>query len=272
VDDFLTLEDFAYGAKQVFSADRWCLVGEAGFFADPFYSPGSDFIGYSNLFTGDLAARDLDGEDIRERAEYWNAFYMRAFESALNRTRDLYPIFGNPPVMIPKLTWDGVLNHSGLVLLMLKNKVTDLEYMQRVRDEIEGLFSLNIRMQQVFRDWHELEQRPWEGPPPTGAPFRPLLENFQAIVERYDDDELHARLRRQVQAMEGMAVGFFWRAAQALPEQPDFERPINPYAVSLDPAAWDRDGLYESPGLTLAQAMELAPGMQMIWLEPAAVS
>ena len=44
------------------------LVGEAGAFADPFYSPGSDFIGYGNTFTTDLIARDLDGEDISERA------------------------------------------------------------------------------------------------------------------------------------------------------------------------------------------------------------
>ena len=33
------------------SAERWALVGEAGAFADPFYSPGSDFIGYGNTFT-----------------------------------------------------------------------------------------------------------------------------------------------------------------------------------------------------------------------------
>ena len=32
----------------VYSPDRWSLVGEAGAFADPFYSPGSDFIGYGN--------------------------------------------------------------------------------------------------------------------------------------------------------------------------------------------------------------------------------
>ena len=44
--------DFSYGCKQVYSgADRWCLVGEAGAFLDPFYSPGSDFIAMANTFT-----------------------------------------------------------------------------------------------------------------------------------------------------------------------------------------------------------------------------
>ena len=65
-------EDFAYGVEQAYSTDRWTLVGEAAAFADPFYSPGSDFIGYGNTFTTDLIARDLDGEDIGERADYYN--------------------------------------------------------------------------------------------------------------------------------------------------------------------------------------------------------
>ena len=51
IEDFLRVRDFAYGVKQAFSTDRWSLVGEAAAFADPFYSPGSDFIGYSNTFT-----------------------------------------------------------------------------------------------------------------------------------------------------------------------------------------------------------------------------
>lgn len=41
IEDFLKVEDFSYGCKQAFSgSDRWSLVGEAGPFLDPFYSPG----------------------------------------------------------------------------------------------------------------------------------------------------------------------------------------------------------------------------------------
>ena len=65
VEDFLKVQDFSYGAKQVFSGeDRWCLVGEAGAFLDPFYSPGSDFIAFANTFAADLVSRELDGEDV----------------------------------------------------------------------------------------------------------------------------------------------------------------------------------------------------------------
>ena len=48
VEDFLKVEDFSYGTKRSFYGDdRWCLVGEAGPFLDPFYSPGSDYIAMS---------------------------------------------------------------------------------------------------------------------------------------------------------------------------------------------------------------------------------
>jgi hypothetical protein len=69
IEDFLRVEDFAMGCSHQFSAERWCLVGEAGAFADPFYSPGSDYIAIGNTFATDLIARDLDGEDIGARAE-----------------------------------------------------------------------------------------------------------------------------------------------------------------------------------------------------------
>ena len=69
IEDFLRVEDFAYGVEQTYSTDRWSLVGEAGAFADPFYSPGSDMIGYGNVITGELIRRDLAGEDIAEAVD-----------------------------------------------------------------------------------------------------------------------------------------------------------------------------------------------------------
>ena len=52
-----------------------------------------------------------------------------------------------------------------------------------------------------------------------------------------------------------MAVAIFHHAAEAvLTEKPDPERPVNPYKVSMHPERWEEDGLYDEPGLTLAQA------------------
>jgi flavin-dependent dehydrogenase len=268
VEDFLTFEDFAYGVERVYSPERWSLIGEAGAFADPFYSPGSDLIGYGNSYTTDMIVHDLAGDDIEERVEFYNDFALKTFQNVLSRTDDLYPVFGNPLVMVPKLGWDAVLNHSANVLLFVKNKLADYEFLKSVRGDVERIYALNMRMQQLFRDWDKLERRDAEGPTGQAPPPRPLIEGLMAVVQQYDDNELRARLARQVSAAEAMAVGIFHRAAEALPTQPDRDRPINPYAVSLRPDDWEDDGLFEGDVLlTFDEANALVQGMEPFFID-----
>ena len=160
VEDFLRVEDFAYGVEQVFSTDRWCLVGEAGAFADPFYSPGSDFIGYGNTFTTDLITRDLDGEDIAERLEYYNDFYQRTFDYVLSKYEDQYPVFGHPAVMVPKLHWDAFIQPlRARCCSRSRTGSRTSSSCGAVDEDLERLYRLSMNMQKLFREWHELEQR-----------------------------------------------------------------------------------------------------------------
>jgi flavin-dependent dehydrogenase len=257
VEDFLRVQDFAYGVERVFSPERWALVGEAGAFADPFYSPGSDFIGYGNLFTGDLITRDLDGEDISERLEYYNDFYLRTFDYVLSKYDDQYLIFGNVWVAAHKLFWDAFFNHTGVVLMMVKDKIPDYEFMRSVDDELTRLYRLSMNMQELFKQWHELEQRPDENPIiRQGAGT--LVRGFVGLVRPMDDEELREEIREEIRVAEAWAVTLFAIACEALEERPDLDRPINPYAVSLRPERWEDDGLYEEPGIKVDDAREQA--------------
>ena len=56
--------------------ERWALTGEAGLFLDPFYSPGSDFIGISNTYITDLIARDRQGIGGRSGARVSAAVFL----------------------------------------------------------------------------------------------------------------------------------------------------------------------------------------------------
>ena len=80
----------------VLLADRWTLVGEAGGFLDALYSPGSDFIGFSNTFSCELIERELDGEDVTELAEFYNDFYLNLFNTTAHLYRDNYPAVRQP--------------------------------------------------------------------------------------------------------------------------------------------------------------------------------
>jgi flavin-dependent dehydrogenase len=267
IEDFLRVEDFAYGVERVFSPDRWCLVGEAGAFADPLYSPGSDFIGFSNIFTTDLITRDLDGEDIGALVERHNDFYLRTWAGAMSRTENLYPAFGNAWVTAAKIVWDGQLNHSGIVMLMVKDKLTDIEFMDSVEDDVLRLHRLNLNMQRLFREWNEIEQRPLTGPPSgINQLLREAITRLNADV---DDDGIRDALRTQVSIAEALAVALFYRAAEALDEPPPEDKPVNPYVVGLKPERWEAEGLFEGPGLTSREALEQIGGLEWLFGAPA---
>lgn len=46
--DFCVLRNYSHTSERVFSADRWACTGDAGVFADPMYSPGTDLIAFGN--------------------------------------------------------------------------------------------------------------------------------------------------------------------------------------------------------------------------------
>jgi flavin-dependent dehydrogenase len=264
VEDFLRVKDFAYGVKQAYSGDRWALVGEAAAFADPFYSPGSDFIGYGNSFTTDLVVRDLDGEDISARVEYFNDLYQRLFDHVISRYRDSYPIFGNPWVLTGLLTWDFYSNHVANVLIFVRNKLTDLDFMERADEPMRAMHELNINMHRLFREWNELEQRPM---PPMFPPSFPVqIQGLLGLVKEYpDDDSLLEELRNELRNSQAMAIAIFAHAARGLPEPPPRDRPIDAAKVSLDPSRWEADGLFAEDGMTIDEAHQVVVGIDSMW-------
>ncbi len=264
VEDFLRVKDFAYGVKQTYSTERWSLVGEAAAFADPFYSPGSDFIGYGNTFTADLVVRDLDGEGIEARVEYFNDMYQRLFAFVISRYRDSYPLFGNPWVLCGFLTWDFYANHIGYNLIFTQNRATDLEFMRRADEDLERLERLSINMHELVREWHEIERRPRA--PVMPPPFAVAIQGLLGLVKEYpDDDALLEALREHVRNSEAIAIAMFERGARALAESPPTDRAIDPYVVSLDPTRWEADGLFDGGGMTVEQARQIVEGIDGIW-------
>lgn len=102
-----SFSQIAYGTRRFFHADRWGLTGEAATAADPFYSPGSDFIALENDFLADLIERDFAGESaaaIAERADLYDRFMHFRHDSAMLLYRGLYSALGSFELM--RMKWD----------------------------------------------------------------------------------------------------------------------------------------------------------------------
>jgi len=158
VEDFLALRHYAHGCARVYSSDRWLLTGEAGAFTDPFYSPGSDFIGISNGYITDLITRERRGEDIAERLERFNTDYLRLFDAFLRVYTGQYPLMGNAQVMTAKAAWDNGCYWAITALLYFQRRLTEPDFMATIDTLMKRFFILHARMQAFLRTWDQRDK------------------------------------------------------------------------------------------------------------------
>ncbi|MRH88378.1 hypothetical protein GFY24_13140 [Nocardia sp. SYP-A9097] len=105
--DFLQVRNASYASEQIFSHQRWACVGEAGIFLDAFYSPGSDYIAYTNTITTRLIELDRKGRLTAEVAGTFNRLMLDdMWPNYLGMYHRNYSIFGSAPAMFTKVMWD----------------------------------------------------------------------------------------------------------------------------------------------------------------------
>jgi flavin-dependent dehydrogenase len=273
VEDFLKVSDFSYGCKQCFSGDgRWSLVGEAGAFLDPFYSPGSDFIAISNTLSTDLITRYLDGEDVTERAKAHDELYLSTYRVNLTQYEGQYEFWHNAMVMTVKICANNILYWGTECLLFFHDKYGDVEFMAEVRPDLERIWAITRRLEEMYREWNVLEAREWRRAIVPTQAFPGMYQRHIDMAGDFDDDTVKAKLASTADLMEAFAVLAFHRAAQNLGDAaPGEDEKINPYAVSLDPDRWEADGMLNGSGLSLAEARQTeAAGLQNLFLEAVA--
>jgi flavin-dependent dehydrogenase len=213
LEDFLALKHFAHSCTRVFSPARWALVGEAGVFTDPFYSPGSDFIAMGNDYVTDLIVRDAAGEDVAQRAESFNATYLRLFDAFIRLYDGQYRIMGNAQVMMAKVAWDNACYWAIPALLFFQRRLRQPEFIASIEPMMRRFFVLHARMQTFFREWDLADT----GTAYSGSGFSlfdlRILGEMQASLgdPPIDDEPLRARLEANFGLLEAMARA--WQAA-----------------------------------------------------------
>ena len=199
MQDFLALRKLSRGTKQVFSANRWALTGEAAAFLDPFYSPGSDFIAIGNTMIGKLIADDMAGRSLQHLAPTLQSVFLTLFQNNLLTYRDQYPLFGNPRIMALKFVWDYAVYWGFPALLFFNQKLTDVGFISSISKGIEEMREMNVRMQQFFRDWHQLDTSNDADPVFVNQNEIEVMTRMNAeLREKLDDVALKNRFQENV--------------------------------------------------------------------------
>jgi flavin-dependent dehydrogenase len=250
--DFRCMAQYALDCGQLFSENQWALVGEAGCFADPLYSPGSDFIAVGNCMTADLIGRHLRGEPLKATVEAFNFFYKNLFDGTMALYPGQYAGFGNGMVAGAKVAWDTYSYWGVSCLLFYQERLLDLDFLGRLQEPLQRLGDLNLTLQSLFKQWAEVEVRQ------PGARFtnqhelRTLYGWHCAMGESWTEDELVAMVEKNVVAIEQLAVAIFRKAARNFDGSLG-KRPLSPRALhQLDPRRWDRAALFDERYATTA--------------------
>jgi flavin-dependent dehydrogenase len=218
LQDFCFLRNFSYGCKQVFSADRWALTGEAGLFLDPFYSPGSDFIAIGNTYIADLIARDRAGEPFGGRAHVYQQLYFSFYESTLSLYTDQYAMFGDPEVLPVKVIWDYTYYWGVLCQLFFQRRLTDVANISRLSVELNHAKALNLAMQNFMRAWSRLSAKRNDAVMLDQASLPWFAELNRGLRDELDEEGFRARIRECVALLDALTREIVARATQQCPQ------------------------------------------------------
>lgn len=217
LQDFAFFRRFSYGCKQVFSAERWALAGEAGLFLDPFYSPGSDFIAIGNTYIADLIARDRKGLALEARARLYDQIYHSFYESTLALYTDQYALFGDPEVLPVKVIWDYTYYWGVLSQIFFQQRLTDLALLGRLRDELLHCQRLNFAMQDFLRAWSMVSRRRNSPVLLDHAALPWFAELNRSLTDRLDDRAFAKRLKDSTARLDLLATEIIERATHDHP-------------------------------------------------------
>ncbi len=131
--DYSAFTQLAFRTERFFGRERWACVGDAAAFADPFYSPGSDFIALENDFVVDLIRRDVQDDDYAAATEAFESFMQYRLDSTMVIYEGLYPTFGSYGLFRSKLFFDTGLYYNVLYDPYWQDKHRDLKW---IRSEV----------------------------------------------------------------------------------------------------------------------------------------
>ncbi|HVU68908.1 MAG TPA: tryptophan 7-halogenase [Ktedonobacteraceae bacterium] len=222
VQDFRVMKDYSYSCEQVFSGERWCLVGEAGVALDPLYSPGSDLIAIANGLTSDLICRYLDGEDVQGRALVHDKLFLSLASIWLSIYEQQYTLMDNAQIMVTKIIWDTAFYWGVFGLLYFHDTFRNIADSPRVASNLSRIALLSNRIQAFFREWHAIDQ------PEASDQFVDLYAPLDFMVKLHtgmdaglSPAELDAQFAANVQLFERLTGQIVSKVIEGYANQPE---------------------------------------------------
>ncbi|MEB8432438.1 NAD(P)/FAD-dependent oxidoreductase [Cocleimonas sp. KMM 6892] len=203
--DYVAIRDYSYDCKKYFSEDGWGLTGEAGVFADPFYSPGSDAIAMSNTFISSLISTQKEKNNISLESVVFNSLQNNYYENTLSLYTQQYGGFGDRRMMGTKLLWDYSYYWGILSLLFFKNTFVDIDTIRELNPLLAKAKMLHQQVQEKLRE--RASKRIIQ---PAQGIFLdqyliPCLRHFNDVLKDYETVDIREAVATNTEMLERIA-------------------------------------------------------------------
>ncbi len=251
--DFQCLRHYSYSAKQICSQQRWACTGDAAIFADPFFSPGIDQIGFANTIITNIIKREREGRLDPLTVERLNEAFLSFHEGVVWLTQPAYAFYGDALVMAAKLVWDFARGFSINASQRFNHIYLEEEKGAALHPTLSRLFTLTLRVEKLFRVW--AARRAVYGGRGYSFTFVDYL-SFPGMLELYHRnfrchktrEELVSDHRHTLDYLEELAqIIFLIALADTMPEMlSQLPSPLwlNAWGIGLDTMRWEADRLF----------------------------
>ncbi|WP_084505363.1 NAD(P)/FAD-dependent oxidoreductase [Nocardia harenae] len=207
--DFLTMKNLSYSSTQVFSHERWACVGEAAVFLDAFYSPGSDYIAYTNTIATRMVELDRRGRLTAEVAETYNRLLLEdLWPNYLAMYHDNYAIFGNAPAMFTKVLWDTSFYWALPSQLLFRGLLTSPDAVAEFHPIATRYHGIQQRMQAALRTFGTQAAQPEKYLFVEYSKVPICAELHLDLLTEKSADRCFRDMRRNVDRLESWADSF----------------------------------------------------------------
>jgi len=149
--DFRTVDLEAAVVPQVYTQQRWAVIGQAAGFVDVLYSPGADLIALGNTLLTDLVTSDVGGGRGVRGCAIANRIFQGFAEALVEIYRGHYGNFGRPEIVGTKVVWDSAVYFGFNTLLFRHGLSGDASFLSRIQPELLTLRALQTRVQGRLR-------------------------------------------------------------------------------------------------------------------------
>ena len=164
--DYNALKDFSYDCGQTISSQRWALVGEAGRFSDPLYSPGSDLIAVYNTLITDAILTD-DAADLAFKCRLYERLMRAFYQGTVPSYAASCDALGDQETFTLKYVWELCVYFPFYVFPFINDLFTERRFLFLFLDKFSRLGPINARLQaflSAFYQWKKANSVPAPGP------------------------------------------------------------------------------------------------------------